>query len=165
MSDDGRRQYYGHGPDEVRRRMEEPPQRKGLFAGNRSLLIIFIDVMIILVIYAIYTFFLAGPTSTRTREDYRFSLSATRIDSSALVTLRVSAREGAAAEDPVFAVRFLESGADDAVAREVKDVLPEPQGPERVFQQEVAAPEDVQTVSVEIDALGETFTLEAATGD
>lgn len=174
MSGDGRTQYYGRGPEAFRRSAEEKPAKKGLFAGNRSLTIIFIDVIIILVIYAIYTFFLAGPTSTRTIDGYRFSVSAQRIGTSAVVTVRVGASEAASAEDPIITVRFLEPPAvpgDDGGAagrsaiHVVKDVLPEPGAAPRVFQREVAVTADTELVEVEIEALENSFTLGTTLGD
>ena len=178
MRDNGRREYYGRGPEEVRRRMEEAPERRGgMFAGNRSLLIIFIDIVIILIIYGLYVTFLAGPTSVRTIDGYRFSLSASSLESSALATLRISAGEGAEADDPIVTVRFRDAGdgarrdADDGGAApgdgstvEVKDVLPEREGQERVFRRRVTLGEDQELIRVEVDALGESFTLEASAG-
>lgn len=184
MRDDGRRQYYGRGPEEVRRRMEEVPARRGgMFAGNRSLLIIFIDIVIILIIYGLYVTFLAGPTSVRTIDGYRFSLSASPLESSALATLRISAGEAAEAEDPIVTVRFRDAGdgrgdaddrredADEGGAAlgngstvEVKDVLPDREGQERVFRRRVRLREDQELIRVEVDALGESFTLEASAG-
>ena len=188
MRDNGRREYYGRGPEEVRRRMEEAPERRGgMFAGNRSLLIIFIDIVIILIIYGLYVTFLAGPTSVRTIDGYRFSLSASSLESSALATLRISAGEGAEADDPIVTVRFRDAGdagvgrgaandgrrdAEDGRAAapgdgstvEVKDVLPEREGQERVFRRRVTLGEDQELIRVEVDALGESFTLEASAG-
>ncbi len=198
MRDDGRREYYGRGPEEVRRRMEEVPARRGgMFAGNRSLLIIFIDIVIILIIYGLYVTFLAGPTSVRTIDGYRFSLSASPLESSALATLRISAGEAAEAEDPIVTVRFRDAGdgrgdagdgrgdaddrrgdaddrredADEGGAAlgngstvEVKDVLPDREGQERVFRRRVRLREDQELIRVEVDALGESFTLEASAG-
>ena len=184
MRDNGRREYYGRGPEEVRRRMEEAPERRGgMFAGNRSLLIIFIDIVIILIIYGLYVTFLAGPTSVRTIDGYRFSLSASSLESSALATLRISAGEGAEPDDPIVTVRFRDAGdgredaddgredADDGGAApgdgstvEVKDVLPEREGQERVFRRRVTLGEDQELIRVEVEALGESFTLEASAG-
>ena len=178
MRGDRRREYYGRGPEEVRRRMEEAPTRRGgLFAGNRSLLIIFIDVMVILIIYGIYVMFLAGPTSTRTIDGYRFSLSASRLDSTALATLRITARDDASAEDPIVTVRFRDvaggdagsdaggDGAADEDGATVKDVLPQREGQERVFRRRIAVGEGQELIKVDVDALGESFTLEASVGD
>lgn len=180
MRDDGRREYYGRGPEEVRRRMEETPERRGgMFAGNRSLLIIFIDIVIILIIYGLYVTFLAGPTSVRTIDGYRFSLSASRLESTVLATLRISAGEGAEADDPIVTVRFRDADggdyggdADDGGAApgngstvEVKDVLPDREGQERVFRRRVTLGEDQELIRVEVDALKESFTLEASAGD
>ena len=173
MRGDGRREYYGRGPEEVRRRMEETPTRRGgLFAGNRSLLIIFIDVMVILIIYGIYITFLAGPTSSRTIDGYRFSFSASRLESTALATLRISARDEVAADDPIVTVRFRDvadgdaggdAGGDDGAT--VKDVLPERDGQERVFRRRVTVGEGQELIKVDVEALGESFTLEASVGD
>jgi hypothetical protein len=144
-----------------------------MFAGNRSLLIIFIDIVIILIIYGLYVTFLAGPTSARTIDGYRFSLSASPIESSALATLRISAGEGAEAEDPVVTVRFRDAGGGDAGGGaapgagstvEMKDVLPDREGQERVFRRRVTLGEDQELIIVEIDALGESFRLEASAG-
>lgn len=141
-----------------------PAKRGGPFAGNRSLLIIFIDVMIVLIIYGIYVMFLAGPTSTRTIDGYQFSFSASRLDATALATLRITAREDAVPEDPIVTVRFRDvAGGDDGAT--VKDVLPERQGQERVFRRRVTVAEDQKLIKVDVDALGEGFTLEANVGD
>ena len=140
--------------------MREKPRPKGLFGGNRSLTIIFIDVLVILVIFAIYTFFLAGPTSSRTVDGYLFSVSARRLDGTALATLRVEAASDVPPpEDPIISVMF--PGTDETV----KDVLPEAEGPERVFQREVAVDEETDVVSVDIEALGRDFRLGAALDD
>lgn len=169
MRGDGRSEYYGRGPEEARRRMEESPtKRGGLFAGNRSLLIIFIDVMVILIIYGIYITFLAGPTSSRTIDGYRFSFSASRLESTALATLRITASDEAPAEDPIVTVRFRDvaggdAGGDDGAS--VKDVLPEQEGQERVFRRRVRVGEGQELIKVDVDALGESFTLEAGVGD
>lgn len=173
MRDDGRREYYGRGPVEARRRMEEAPTRRGgLFGGNRSLMIIFIDVMVILIIYGIYVTFLAGPTSTRTIDGYSFSFSASRLESTALATLRISAGDEGAAEDPIVTVRFRDvadgdaggdAGGDDGAT--VKDVLPERDGQERVFRRRVTVGEGQELIKVDVEALGEGFTLEASVGD
>ncbi|MFO7780137.1 MAG: hypothetical protein R6W94_00765 [Spirochaetia bacterium] len=170
MRDDGRREYYGRGPEEAHRRMEEAPTRRGgLFAGNRSLLIIFIDVMVILVIYGIYITFLAGPTSTRTIDGYRFTFSASRLEATALATLRITARDEAATEDPIVTVRFRDVTADDGGGGDdgatVKDVLPERDGQERVFRRRIAVGEGQELIKVDVEALGESFTLEASVGD
>jgi hypothetical protein len=144
--------------------MEEEQPKKGLFGGNRSLTIIFIDVLIILVIYAIYTFFLAGPTSARTVDGYRFALSARGGDSTAVVTLRV--RAGADAEparDQIITVRFAgAAGNDEGV---ITDVLPEPGGAARVFQREVPVPAETGVLEVGVEALGRSFTLGVPVGD
>ena len=140
--------------------MQEKPRPRGLFGGNRSLTIIFIDVLVILVIYAIYTFFLAGPTSSRTVDGYLFSVSARRLDGAALATLRVEAVSDAPPpENPIISVLF--PGTDEAV----KDVLPEADGPERVFQREIPVEEETDVVSLDIEALGRGFTLGAALDD
>jgi len=155
--------------------MEEAPRRRGgLFAGNRSLLIIFIDVMVILIIYGIYVMFLAGPTSTRTIDGYRFSFSASRLDSTALATLRITARDDAAAEDPIVTVRFRDvaggdvaggDGAADEDGATVKDVLPQREGQERVFRRRITIAAAQELIKVDVEALGESFTLEAHVGD
>jgi hypothetical protein len=159
--------------------MEEAPTRRGgLFGGNRSLMIIFIDVMVILIIYGIYVTFLAGPTSTRTIDGYSFSFSASRLESTALATLRISARDEDAADDPIVTVRFRDvaagdAGGDDGAGDDrvgddratVKDVLPERDGQERVFRRRVTVREGQELIKVDVEALGESFTLEARVGD
>ncbi len=161
----------------MRRRMEEQAEKpRGLFAGNRSLLIIFIDVVIILIIYGLYVTFLAGAPSARTIDGYRFSLSAARLENAALATLRIRAGgDGDAAPDtPIVTVRFpdaADSGdhrateSGDASTAEMKDVLPEQEGQERVFRRRVALAEEQELINVEVDALGESFTLEASVRD
>lgn len=158
MTGDGRTRYYGRGPEAFQERMESQPQKKGLFGGNRSLLIIFIDVMIILVIYAIYVFFLSGPTTSRTIDGYRFALSASSGETSAVVTLRISAAADAAADDPIVTVRFGQGA-------EIKDVLPQPGGEERVFQREITIDETAEVAEVVVEALGRSFTLGAPLDD
>lgn len=164
MTGDGRSRYYGRGPEAVRTRMEEEQPKKGLFGGNRSLTIIFIDVLIILVIYAIYTFFLAGPTSVRTVDGYRFALSARRGDATAVVTLRVRAEANAEpARDQIVTVRFEGAAGDDGGV--VKDVLPEPGGAARVFQREVPVTPETGVLEVAVEALRQSFTLGVPVGD
>ncbi|MFO8064146.1 MAG: hypothetical protein ACQETQ_06060 [Spirochaetota bacterium] len=170
MRDDGRTQYYGRGPEAVEERVERHPKKTGIFGGNRSLTIIFIDVMIVLVIYAIYVFFLSGPTTTETIGGYEFSISATKIGTEALVTLDVRPPENGSdeagvgedgtIEDPIVVVRFLD--ADGAVAAEVKDVLPQSGGSDRVFQHQVEVGPETGLLSAEIEALSESVTVQSA---
>jgi hypothetical protein len=169
MGDDGRTRYYGHGPDELENRLEQRTKPKtGLFGGNRSLTIIFIDIIIILVIYAIFVFFFSGPSSSRTIDGYRFSVSARRIESSALVTLRVTATEeldpaAVAAIDPILTVRFPTESEDDP--RSVKDVLPRTAGGQRVFRHRLEVDAERESVSVEVEALGRSFSVTSGLGD
>lgn len=176
MMDDGRTQYYGKGPEGLSERLRRRPRGKGIFGGNRSLLIIFIDVIIILVIYAIFTFFLSGPTSSRTVEGYRFSLSANVVESTAVATLRISPPAGAGSQsregpppesseqDPIVTVRFF-PGAVDGVEDPVKDVLPASGRSERVFQRTREVGEETEMLSVQVEALGRSFVLETSLGD
>lgn len=162
---DGRTEYYGRGPRAVEERVERYPNKTGIFGGNRSLTIIFIDVMIVLVIYAIYTFFLSGPNSTETIKGYEFSMSAAKINTDALVTVQVRAPEEriggeTGGENSILVIRFLDG--HETVVKEVKDVLPQPQGRDRVFRHQVEIDAETGLLGAEVEALSETFVLQSA---
>lgn len=170
MSGDGRRQYYGRGPEGLQERIERHPRKGGIFKGNPSLTIIFFDLIIIIVIYAIFTFFLSGPNTTETIQGYTFSVSATQVENAAVVTLRVHAEADVGVDgeadagvdgevrDPIVVVQFLDG--DGRPGSEIKDLLPQRRGQQRVFQQRVEIGEDPGLLGVEIEALSESFTLE-----
>ncbi|MFP4205148.1 MAG: hypothetical protein ACLFRR_00990 [Spirochaetaceae bacterium] len=161
--------YYGRGPAGLRKHFDERARRRGgLFGGNRSLTIIFIDIVIIVMLYAIFAAFLAGGDATRTIDGYRFSLTATRVDEDVVATVRVDAREEAQAprrsEEGILTVLFPETDASEV--REVKDVLPLVDGEARLFQHRMKmAAGEGNPVEVRVEALGRSFTLRAAAAD
>ena len=168
MTEDGRREYHGRGPEGLQERIERHPRKGGIFRGNPSLTIIFFDLIIITIIYAIFTFFLSGPNTSETLRGYTFSVSATQVENAAVVTLRIQAEAeetgeaGAGvdgdARDPIVVVQFRDG--EGRPGSEIKDLLPQRRGQERVFQQRVEIGEDPGLLSVDVQALGESFTLE-----
>mgnify|MGYP006272957165 CR=1 FL=1 len=73
-----------------------------VFRGNRSLMILFIDVVVVLLLGGIYFFFLRGDPSVTTLQGYEFSLSARSFEDETLLSLTVLNQEGSAPSGESF---------------------------------------------------------------
>jgi hypothetical protein len=78
------------------------------FRGNRSLLILAIDVLIVLLLAGFYFYFLRGDPTETTINGYRFSLEGRRFDEGVLISLEAVSEDGEAAPGEPFYLRLLE---------------------------------------------------------
>lgn len=93
-----------------KRRLRPLPEHTGKnpFRGNRSLLILAIDVLIVVLLAGIYFFFLRGDPSVVTIEGYEFELAARRFQGETILSLRVRQEGGEAPPGEPFQLRLLE---------------------------------------------------------
>ena len=101
--------HYDRGERE-KRRLRPLPEHigKNPFRGNRSLMILAIDVLIVVLLAGIYFFFLRGDPSVATIEGYRFELQGRRFQEETLISLRVRQEGGEAPPGEPFRIRLLE---------------------------------------------------------
>ncbi|MFW5975741.1 MAG: hypothetical protein ACOCRY_00505 [Alkalispirochaetaceae bacterium] len=78
------------------------------FRGNRSLLILAIDVLVVLLLAGFYFYVLRGDPSETVIDGYRFSLEGRRFDEGVLVSLTVLSEDGDAAPGEPFYLRLSE---------------------------------------------------------
>lgn len=141
--------HYDRGERESIRRRPIPDHRGSRpFKGNRSLIILTIDVLVVLILGGIYFTFLRGDPRAAELSGYQFSLRARQFDQGVLISLTVEAQTVSATPGEPFQLRLLDpdpaslatlmveqelsSDAERLLAGEwVYDLLPEGEGEER----------------------------------
>lgn len=137
-----------------------PPPPQGILRRNRSLAIILLDLLLLVLIFAIYRLVLVPRQGERLVGDYRVELSAFSFDAEVYLTVgvtRVTAGEPPDGERSLIAVRFPDQ-------EPVMDVLPVAEGRRMDVRQVVtgASAERIRQageVRVEVDLLGQTVEL------
>ncbi|MFP4329803.1 MAG: hypothetical protein ACLFP6_03705 [Spirochaetaceae bacterium] len=161
--------HYDRGEREALRRKPIPDHRGSRpFRGNRSLIILTIDVLIVLILGGIYFVFLRGDPGSVTLDGYQFQLRARSFEDGVLISLTVRAEEIRALAGEPFRIRLLEpeprrlSGElseDSPLSRDADrllqgewlyDLLPEEEGDERSVQLFVPAGAGEEEWSVEV---------------
>lgn len=155
--------YYHYNREERLARRQDAYERPsgGILRRNRSLTIILIDVLIVLMLFAIFRFFFFGREETPTVQGYAVSAELLETSQGSLGLVSISAPEEAPESSGIVTVRFAVLGSDQEDARsvEVKDLLPEGGERRRVSELFAGGPEEIRVV-VEID--GETLELRAS---
>ena len=101
--------HYDRSEREGRRQRPLPGHSgRNPFRGNRSLLILAVDVIIVLLLGGIYFTFLRGDPSETEIDGYRFTLEARSFEEETLLTLSVTDLEGSALPGEPFMLRLLE---------------------------------------------------------
>ncbi|MFP4301577.1 MAG: hypothetical protein ACLFQZ_06075 [Spirochaetaceae bacterium] len=101
--------YYDRSQREALRRYPlEDHSGSNPFRGNRSLLILAIDVLVVLLLAGFYFYVLRGDPSETVVDGYRFSLEGRRFDEGVLVSLTVLSEDGDAAPGEPFYLRLSE---------------------------------------------------------
>lgn len=109
---------------------------KSILKGNRSLIILLIDILVIIILYVILTPLLRGPGETVVQEGYRFGLEAFVYNQECLVRLKIELeKEEDEVEIPphqlVNVIIFLE---DHNLSDETADILPQEEGESRILR-------------------------------
>lgn len=118
---------------------EEGSRPRGLFGGifrqNRGLVFLLLDVLLLIIIFIVYSVLSAGGDSGWTKDGVRFDLAAFAYEDKAFVSLRITRRAGAAASGSGPRVVL---GAQEESSEPFSPALPAGEG-ESVFVRAVFA--------------------------
>lgn len=147
--------------------------KKGIFKGNRGLLILLIDILLILLLYFILNPLLQGRASSSEFMGYEVRLRAFSYEEEVFISLRFVAEEpeetadsrgdaepaaGETSEGPLVRVMFSLEG--DGRVIEETDILPVRAGAERVLRARLIPERRAESARAEVSIGGETISLE-----
>ncbi len=138
-------------------------KKKGIFKGNRGLIILLIDVLLILLLYFILNPLLQGRASSSDFMGYEVRLRAFFYEDEVFISLRFTAEdpteaaEGAPAGPPTRVLFSLEGG--ETVVEET-DILPVGEGDERVVRTRMTPTGKPESARAEVSIGEETIVLE-----
>jgi hypothetical protein len=138
-------------PDHVQR-----PSRKGVFKGNRSLLITLIDVAFLILLVAAFSVFSLMTGNARVIPGYSATAKASQFDDRVLVSIRVVARED---HDEAQTVRIRLSYPEGSERVEVSGYLPTEKGSEVVFRGALPYDADQSRLIIDLFANGSQGSL------
>jgi hypothetical protein len=130
--------HYNRG-DRVKSLSPEVQNRKpkGILKGNRGLIILLIDILLIIILYVVLTPLLRGPGDSVIKDGYRFSLEAFVYKQECLVRVKVEMEEDQAGKHdipPHQLVNVLISLEDRGLSEETADLLPQEEGESRTLR-------------------------------
>jgi hypothetical protein len=111
---------------------------KGILKGNRSLLILLIDILVIIILYVLLTPLLRGPGDSVVKEGYRFSLEAFVYNQECLVRVKIDLEKVEKEEEqeipPHQLVNITTYIEDHNLSVETADILPQEEGDTRILR-------------------------------
>lgn len=146
---------------DVRNRGNQP---KGLFRNNRSLLILFIDILLIVMIGILFSVFGGIFGSSKNYGGYALKLEGFEYDEKVYVRLKITAkRDAEELENNLIEGMFFYG--DDAAGSPIADILPAEEGASRVLRAVFPREKGVKRASAEILFLDKEYTLKAEIKD
>ena len=157
--------YKNLDPKVVERLSGTSKKRWKLFRGNKALLIILADIVLICVIYFGLTNFLERRDQSVRMDGYAFTLTAFEFDDTVFSSLKVRrtdepADTGDSVQSTARVRFFLDEQADSAV--EVEDLLPVENDQERIFRAQLPRGRGKGRIFAEIDLNGEVRVMKSA---
>ncbi len=131
-------------------------KKRGPFRKNRSLLILFLDVLFILVLVFVIVPILNRSASTSELMGYKMQFRAFLYEDSTFLSLKIEAREDIAAmEQNMVTVRFSLENGDET--EKIIDVLPENKGESRIYRGQLDGGEGKQKALARV-TIGNEYT-------
>lgn len=138
-----------------------PTKKKGIFKGNRGLIILLVDILLILLLYFILNPLLQRYASNTDFMGYEVRLGAFSYEEEVFISLRFLAEEPAetasGAEGTLVRVLFSLEGSDAVV--EETDLLPPRKGAERIIRTRITSQGTPESASAEVSIGDKTITL------
>lgn len=136
----------------------EGERTKGkVFARNRSLLIILLDIVLVLVIFGLYRFILVPRLATTNYEGYELRLRAFEFEDEILVSLRV--RAGAEEPNPVEAELIFQV-APGGPEQSIERLFPSAAEGEQTYRVRFPSSEEASRVEVQVRTEDREFQLQ-----
>ncbi len=158
---DGRYFHYNRDERLSRASLRYGDGKKQGFFSNRGRAIVLIDILVLVLIYGIISFFTGGDPDSLREEGSDFKLSAFVHEGEIYASLKIiriaeAANPGSVIVEAVFSV-------DETFDEEViKDILPQKKGEDRVLSTRLSLAGEAETVYVRIRIEGRSYVLKTS---